>query len=1100
MNTRKFLAVIISAIMVFACFGITSFAAVGDEIVIEAEKPTTNTGVISQNFGYAYDGIIVNAYGGAPTLTYDFEVKEAGDFELSAKVASNKAQYMSVYIDDIRIKLFDETKLTEETDAASAIEVTCGNVSLTKGTHTLKILQQSSDSMYIDYFKLKMTGVYIPKLYVKDAVLTNTSGGSSGTWLVGGDSLEWTVNDLDSGLYNFTINKASEQGIAYYLFIDGENMGSSDWLVETSNSDYQTKPLVSNVNIPVSGTHTIKIQSRTNTGNVSYIAYERIGDASAYTKTLSASSGTYTSDHGTTMQGSNLSFQPGDSITWNTNVTYDGAYDILVKKAAVSGVQYKLYIDDELTETSAWVQPEGTTWGNAQQATTKIFEGINIKKGNHNIKLEIPNISGNGACVFNSLIITRTGDLTIKGLMELLTEGNVSIAVDIPSDIWGGETVYGALYYDGKLRKVYTAGVSGESDTEILNLNQIILADGEDLAKYEFKLFIWDNMEPKANSEDITYEIVNTQVVYVSPLGDDGNTGALGAPVKTIAKAQTIANTLSASSKLNVKINLAEGEYKVTSPITLTADNNHKKGGTITYKGAQNGKTVIQGGEKITGTWTKVSGKNYYVTDYATSKTVRQLWVNGKKAQRARSGLIKGTGSYDNTADSSYSEDGIKFSKDTVSYDDIKNESYLELVWDATWTRQRFYVPKSGIMSIDDETGAFLPKRYGYAVNKLNTYIAPSYNKSFRIENALCFLDEEGEFYYDRTAKKLYYYPVSNENIDDSEIYVGVSEGLIDIKGTVNNPVKNISFEDITLEHGTWLTPMRNGAYFLQSDMLLTSDAVDSCYGGDRMHAQVEVNYADNINFKNVKISHVGSAGISFTEGVSSSNIESCTITDTAAGGIMLGHWDHRFKDESPLTCVNNTVINNTLTNIAHEYGGQCGISAYYVKDTKINNNTLSDLPYTGISIGWGWEMPAVAQSGGNEIKANRISNYMNELSDGAGIYTLGNFTDMTVSENYIFDNEVRHSKVLAHGLYADQGTKNVTFSNNVIEDSAQWIYARDNAGIKNVKIKNNYTNNISVKYVNTTDTSVAEFSGNTDCSGGFPTAAKNIIIASGAK
>ena len=106
----------------------------------------------------------------------------------------------------------------------------------------------------------------------------------------------------------------------------------------------------------------------------------------------------------------------------------------------------------------------------------------------------------------------------------------------------------------------------------------------------------------------------------------------------------------------------------------------------------------------------------------------------------------------------------------------------------------------------------------------------------------------------------------------------------------------------------------------------------------------------------------------------------------------------------------------------------------------------------------------------------------------------------MTVSENYIFDNEVRHSKVLAHGLYADQGTKNVTFSNNVIEDSAQWIYARDNAGIKNVKIKNNYTNNISVKYVNTSDTSVAEFSGNTDCSGGFPTAAKNIINASGAK
>jgi hypothetical protein len=59
--------------------------------------------------------------------------------------------------------------------------------------------------------------------------------------------------------------------------------------------------------------------------------------------------------------------------------------------------------------------------------------------------------------------------------------------------------------------------------------------------------------------------------------------------------------------------------------------------------------------------------------------------------------------------------------------------------------------------------------------------------------------NDPGQFYFDKTAKTLYYYIRPGENMDTADVEAPVVEKLIDIAGTsTTNRVKNITFQGIT--------------------------------------------------------------------------------------------------------------------------------------------------------------------------------------------------------------------------------------------------------------------------------------------------------------
>lgn len=158
----------------------------------------------------------------------------------------------------------------------------------------------------------------------------------------------------------------------------------------------------------------------------------------------------------------------------------------------------------------------------------------------------------------------------------------------------------------------------------------------------------------------------------------------------------------------------------------------------------------------------------------------------------------------------------------------------------------------------------------------------------------------------------------------------------------------------------------------------------------------------------------------------------------------------------------NVTVKNNLITRIGEDYLGTAGINAGFVNSTTIDHNDISDTPWAGISLGWGWQSAANAE-GNNSVSYNRIGNVMNRLCDSAGIYHLSNDPNTVINGNYVHD-AIRVPSACGnavHGVYLDEGSDNMTLSNNVLSRTDGFINQNRNGS--NVTLTNNTTSGDSV-------------------------------------
>lgn len=191
------------------------------------------------------------------------------------------------------------------------------------------------------------------------------------------------------------------------------------------------------------------------------------------------------------------------------------------------------------------------------------------------------------------------------------------------------------------------------------------------------------------------------------------------------------------------------------------------------------------------------------------------------------------------------------------------------------------------------------------------------------------------------------------------------------------------------------------------------------------------------------------------------------------------------------------------------------GILSTYVTHADIEHNEVVGLPYDGIDVGWGWGMndPGGSQDYANRgtynyqpiyttpttlkntvVSYNKIHGTKKLFHDGGSLYNLSANPGATFSANYIYDNQ--HTV----GLYLDEGSRYVTLTNNVVQDSGVWAFTNANA--------NNHTdgNAFTSNWYNGGATNVATGSphnntltGNVQVSGtNWPTAAQQVINQSG--
>lgn len=154
--------------------------------------------------------------------------------------------------------------------------------------------------------------------------------------------------------------------------------------------------------------------------------------------------------------------------------------------------------------------------------------------------------------------------------------------------------------------------------------------------------------------------------------------------------------------------------------------------------------------------------------------------------------------------------------------------------------------------------------------------------------------------------------------------------------------------------------------------------------------------------------------------------------------------------------CVNNKIENCYFTRVGQTYWVAVPIFLLYTKDWKVIHNTIYDVPYSGMSIGWGWWHTDNMSAGGNEILYNYIDNVSTSSNDGGCLYIFGkqtNSSKRTQIRNNYFANA---TSGWGTALYMDSGHCGIDAYDNAALNVREAIVQNNSYG--EVAVKNFYT------------------------------------------
>ena len=501
----------------------------------------------------------------------------------------------------------------------------------------------------------------------------------------------------------------------------------------------------------------------------------------------------------------------------------------------------------------------------------------------------------------------------------------------------------------------------------------------------------------------------------------------------------------------DVTIHLASGTYFLYEPLRLRPEDS---GLTIAGNNA-----VISGGLKITN-WKK-QGKLMVadVPDFnGRPIDFRQLWINGSKAVRARSvpvGFTDGNDPFEQMPRiRTYDKKNHVLWVPKTAVSKIVNAPYAEMVLHEMWCTSNLRIKDLSVHGDSVAVTFHNPEAKIQFEHPWPSPMTPNtgHPSPFYLTNAKELLDEPGEWYHDIRTHKLYYMPRQGEIV--REAIVPVMETLVDVIGSAERPVRNITMKGVTFSHTTWMRPSEKGHVPLQAGMYLTeayklrpqidrsnNHKLDNQGWLGRADAAVELRYAEDVNFDGCCFEHLGGSGLDYVYACRRGTTTHCTFTDIAMNGYVCGSFSPEgLETHLPYAptdfrevCTGQTVSDCDFHDVTNEDWGCVAIAAGYVNGITIDHNTIHDVSYTGISLGWGWNRDLVCMKD-NKVHANLIYNYAQHMYDCAGIYTLGNQPGTVISENVVRDiarPSYVHDPNHWFYLYTDEGSSNITIKDN---------------------------------------------------------------------
>lgn len=581
--------------------------------------------------------------------------------------------------------------------------------------------------------------------------------------------------------------------------------------------------------------------------------------------------------------------------------------------------------------------------------------------------------------------------------------------------------------------------------------------------------------------------------------GNDNNSGSASKPVKTIEKAQALVRQAVKTSDKDIVVYLRKGVYTLTAPLEFSgALDSPKDGRHVTYKSYNGEEVLISGGVSITGWSVYDKGKRIVKAKAPEGLDTRDLYINGSPAVRAKTpALSESSPIFEPEKPNIAYKYNIRWlSGSSLIFEPEKggfvccdggalagsaNQSDMEVVFNYQWCIHRV-----GVSSIKAESkgSRFILDAEAFNMMITASTAGPAYPYTVKdiwyIENAYAFLDEPGECYYDKSAQTIYYMLREGETADSISAYAGKLEQLMVSKNNGDIPFQNTSFEGLTFCHTTWLQPNEPHGYISTQAGFYKDRTTTAANRFDfklwlRPVAAVNMSRTNGIRFYRNKFINLGAVAIDMEEGTKSADITGNLFADCGGGAVTMGgfipEYDHHPSDQTKIT-ENCSVSNNYIHDVCTNLRSACGVTVGYSRNIAVSNNTVCDLPYTGISYGWGWgsmDHDFEPVSRGGSISGNRVFNVMKHVYDGGGIYTLSRRDGLVIEGNYVYlvDNDFG-------GIYLDNSSAGYTVHSNVLRNNKRNFLLT----CYNTVVEDNYLDDAaSVMYI------------------GFKDADKNVLI-----
>ena len=518
--------------------------------------------------------------------------------------------------------------------------------------------------------------------------------------------------------------------------------------------------------------------------------------------------------------------------------------------------------------------------------------------------------------------------------------------------------------------------------------------------------------------------------LYVAPDGDDANPGTKDRPFATVTWARDAVREAKRTTKNPVTVYVRGGTYYLDEPLVFTAKDSGGPGAPVRFVAYKKEKPVLSGAVKLELNWRPYRDGILQADVTAVRKgklNFAQLFVNGRRQHLAR---------YPNFA-GDYRYNGPGCSADALSRERVKRwknpmGGFVHGLSSHLWGSLHYRI--TGV----DEDGS-LKLQGGDQINRNS-----SLHKQYRfVENIFEELDTPGEWYLDNKSV-LFLMPAKDVDISKACVEAVVLKQLVEFRGSIDEPVRNIHLRGLTLTH-TARTVLEKYEPLLRGDWSIVRagaaffEGVEDCSVEDCFFDAVDGNgvFISNYN-RRIKVT-----GCKFTEAGDSAI---CLVGDFSA--VRSGStWQNQIPDPPDKTVGPRTpnyptlcVIHDNLIRDTGIIGKQtAGVFLSMAAEIIVSHNTIYRIPRAGICINDGtW--------GGHIIEYNDVFDTVRETGDHGPFNSWGRDrhwgTKSHLTRNLCqLDNFkttiIRHNRFLHSGSHSwgidlDDGSSNYHLYNNL--------------------------------------------------------------------